>query len=66
MDQREHNACVIRLLEEGYSLKKLKKAIAQAQIDWVEICDERDANYEMGRGPMPKDYDKRRGNRPSL
>ena len=27
---------------------------------WAEICDERDANYEMGRGPIPPDYDKRR------
>ena len=60
MDQREHNVCVIRLLEEGYSLKKLKKAVAQAEIDWAEICDERDANYEMGRDPIPPGYDKRR------
>ena len=66
MDQREHNVCVIRLLEEGYSLKKLKKAVDQAQIDWKEICDERDANYEMGRGPIPPGYDKRRGTRPTL
>ena len=66
MDQREHNACVIRLLEEGYSLRKLEKAVIQARVDWAEICDERDAEYEAGRAPMPKGYTKRRGKRPSL
>ena len=60
MDQREHNALIINLLEQGYSLKKLEKAVRQARVDWQEILDERDANYEMGRGPCPSGYDKRR------
>lgn len=66
MNQTEHNTCIIRLLDDGYSLKKLTKAVAQAKIDWAKICDERDANYEMGRGPIPPGYDKRRGKRPTL
>ena len=44
MNQTEHNVCIIRLLEEGYSLRKLEKAVIQARVDWAEICDERDAN----------------------
>ncbi len=66
MNQTEHNVCIIRLLEEGYSLRKLEKAVIQARVDWAEICDERDAEYEAGRAPMPKGYTKRRGKRPSL
>ena len=66
MNQTEHNVCIIRLLEEGYSLRKLEKAVIQARVDWAEICDERDAKYEAGRAPMPKGYTKRRGKRPSL
>ena len=63
MNQTEHNVCIIRLLEEGYSLRKLEKAVIQARVDWAEICD---AEYEAGRAPMPKGYTKRRGKRPSL
>ena len=60
MTQTEHNELIFNLLEQGYSAKKLAKAIEQGKKDWAQECSERDAEYEMGRGACPPGYFKRK------
>ena len=48
------------LLRLSYPLKQIIRVATQLKKEEKESHDEMAAEYEMGRGPMPKGYAKRR------
>lgn len=48
------------LLNSGYPIKQIVRIAKTLKQVKQEIDDERDADYDMGRGPMPEGYMKRR------